>query len=290
MKDKGFLKDFKSKFKIVILHPDTYEEKGGFVTSKYRITLTIVILLFISILATASIIIFTPIREMIPGYTDATLSRRVYVMERRADSIENELKIKDKYIENMRRIIFEEELPDDSLASTILINKGVSKTPATSYVKSSKDSLFRLQFEAESQYNLFGSIFVNKDGKNNVPLFFSPLNGLITNHFNADAKHYGIDMVSKSDAVIKAIADGSVIFSDWSVENGYIIGIQHIGNIISIYKHNSSLIHQTGDVVHCGDPIAIIGGAGSTSTGPHLHFELWYNGNALNPEDYISFE
>jgi len=289
MKDKGFFSNFKSKFKIVILHPDTYEEKGGFNLSKMRLTFFMVMTVILIILGTAALIVFTPIRELIPGYTDATLSRRVYEMERRADSIENVLAQKDLYINNISRI-FSDEFFDDSLAAVALINKGVDKVPTVNDFKSEQDSLFRIQFESESQYNLFGSAFVNSERNNNIPTFFTPLKGLITNHFNSNSKHYGVDMVSKSDAVIKAITDGTVIFSDWSVEKGYIIGIQHSGNIISIYKHNSSLLHHEGDVVHAGDAIAIIGGSGSMSTGPHLHFELWCNGKPLNPEDYISFE
>lgn len=290
MKGKGFFNNFKSKFKIVILHPETYEEKGGFNMSKMRLTIFMVISVILIILGTAALIVFTPIRELIPGYTDVTLNRRVYEMECRADSIENVLVQKDQYIKNIRRIIFDDEFPDDSLAAVALINKGVKKVPTVDDFKSEQDSLFRLQFEAESQYNLFGSAFVSSNGRNNIPTFFTPLEGLITNRFNPNSKHFGIDMVSKSDAVIKAVADGTVVFSDWSVEKGYVIGIQHAGNIISIYKHNSSLLHNEGDVIHAGDAIAIIGGSGSMSTGPHLHFELWCNGKALNPEDYISFE
>jgi len=290
MKGKGFFNNFKSKFKIVILHPDTYEEKGGFNMSKMRLTVFTVIIVILIILSTASLIIFTPIRELIPGYTDVTLSRRVYEMERRTDSMEIMLRQKDQYINNIRRIVSNEKMPDDSLADIALINKGVNKVPVVNDFRSKQDSLFRLQFEAESQYNLFSSSFVNSKGKNNIPIFFSPLKGLITNHFNPNERHYGIDMVSNSNAIIKSVADGTVLFSDWSVEKGYIIGIQHVENIISIYKHNSTLLRHEGDIVHAGDAIAVIGGSGSISTGPHLHFELWCNGKALNPEDYISFE
>ena len=90
--------------------------------------------------------------------------------------------------------------------------------------------------------------------------------------------------------MIKATADGTVVYSDWTVENGYCIGIQHNGNLFSIYKHNAVLLKEEGDFVNAGDAIAIYGNSGSLSTGPHLHFELWYNGTPLNPEDYISFE
>ena len=246
---KNWFKNFKSKFKIVIIHPDTYEEKGGFNMSKMRITNMIVIYSLILIAVTTCLIFFTSLREFIPGYTDATLDRRVYTMERRADSIEEVFRQKDQYIENLKRIINDDNVDFDSIV--------MSSSNAISLVDQ---------------------------------LFFVPINGLVTNHFNANKKHFGVDVVANADAVIKATADGTVIFSDWSYEGGYVIGIQHNSNIISVYKHNATVMCREGDIVKAGDAIAVLGGGGSTSTGPHLHFELWFKGVPLNPEDYISFE
>ena len=251
MKSNWF-KNFKSKFKIVIIHPDTYEEKGGFNMSKMKITNMIIIYSLILIALTTCLIFFTSLRELIPGYTDATLDRRVYNMEHRADSIEEVFRQKDQYIENLKRIISDENMEFDSIGMP-----SVSSSNTISLVDQ---------------------------------LFFVPINGLVTNHFNADKKHYGVDVVAQADAVIKATADGTVVFADWSYEGGYIIGIQHHSNILSVYKHNATIMCREGDMVKAGDAIAVLGGGGSTSTGPHLHFELWFKGTPLNPEDYISFE
>lgn len=250
---KGWLKDFKSKFKVIIVHPETYEEKGGFNMSRMGFTNVVVIYSLVLIALTTCLIFFTSIRELIPGYTDVTLSRRIYKMEQRADSLNEVFRQKDQYIENMRRIINGEDVDFD--VKTIPMTEG-SVVTDDSYMVS----------------------------------FFVPLNGLVTNHFNGNTKHYGVDVVAKTNTVIKAAADGTVIFSDWSVEGGYIIGIQHDRNLISIYKHNATVMCHEGDKVKAGDAIAVVGGGGSTSTGPHLHFELWFKGYALNPEDYISFE
>lgn len=220
-----------------------------------RIIMMVVYSLII-IVVTTCLIFFTSLREFIPGYYDASLDRRVYNMERRADSIEEVFHQKDLYIENLRRIINNEDMSGDTLV-----------TSGSSYDDS----------------NLADKSF-------DVPLFFVPIKGMVTSHFNSNNKHFGVDVVSKTDAVIKATADGTVIFADWSYEGGYIIGIQHSSNIISVYKHNASLLCREGDIVRAGDAIAVLGGGGSTSTGPHLHFELWFKGMALNPEYYMSFE
>ena len=250
---KSWFNNFKSKFKVVIIHPETYEEKAGFNISKLSFWTTVFIYSLILIAITTSLIVFTPIRELIPGYTDVTLNRRLYNMEQRADSIEEVFHQKDLYIENLKRII-----NDDN-------------------------------FDASDE-DFISNTYFGSDDNIIMPMFFVPINGLVTNHFNSNNKHFGVDVVSKSDAVIKATADGTVIFADWSVEGGYIIGIQHDRNLISIYKHNATLLHHVGDVVRAGDAIAVLGGGGTTSTGPHLHFELWFNGHAMNPENYMSFE
>ena len=250
---KDWYKNFKSKFKIVIVHPETYEEKGRFNMSKMKFTNMVVIYSLLLIAITTCIIFFTSVRELIPGYTDVTLDRRLYNMERRADSLEEVFNHQDHYIENLKRIINGEEVDVDIKRTTVYPN--------------------------QPQMNI-----------TKIPTFFVPVNGLVTNHFNSNNKHYGVDVVANADAVIKATADGTVVFSDWSVEGGYVVGIQHDSNIISIYKHNASVLCHEGDVVKAGDAIAIVGDSGTTSTGPHLHFELWVNGRAVDPEDYISFE
>lgn len=221
--------------------------------SKMRFTNLVVIYSLILMALTTCVIFFTSIRELIPGYMDVTLDRRVYNMERRTDSMEQAFHQKDQYIENLKRIINGEEVDFDIKPTTIYTDQ-----PQT--------------------------------GQGKIQIFFVPVNGLVTNKFNRNNKHYGVDVVAAADAVIKAAADGTVVFSDWSVNGGYIVGIQHENDIISIYKHNASVLCHEGDVMKAGDAIAILGDSGTTSTGPHLHFELWVNGRAVNPEDYISFE
>ena len=246
---KSWFKGFKDKFKIVIIHPDTYEQKADFSMSKMRFTILVVFYTLTLIAITTCLIFFTSIREYIPGYTDVNLDRRVYNMEQRADSLEVALRQNDVYIKNLKRIVNDESFDDSDL----------ERTPINIY-------------------------------RSQAPLFIAPLNGMITNHFNYNNKHYGIDIVAKDDEIIKAMYDGTVVFSDWSVESGYIIGIQHDKNLMSVYKHNAELLHHEGDVVKTGDAIAVIGNGGSTSTGTHLHFELWFKGIPLDPEDYITFE
>lgn len=280
----------RKKYHLVVYNNETYEEKANF---KFTLLAFINIVIFSSVLLIVLVtylIAFTPLREYIPGYTDVSLNRRVYEMERRADSMELVFKQKDLYINNLKRIIMGDDFETDSVNSLLTTSSNANFNNIADK-KSKEDSLFRIEYESETRNNLFKhEIISDIPAEYKLVAFFSPMTGVVTSHFNREEKHFGIDIVADNNSVIKATSDGTVIYSDWTVENGYCIGIQHNGNLFSVYKHNAVLLKDDGDFVSAGEPIAIYGNSGSLSTGPHLHFEIWYNGTPLNPEDYISFE
>ncbi len=280
----------RKKYHLVVYNNDTYEEKANF---KFTLLAFLNIVIFSSVLLIVLVtylIAFTPLREYIPGYTDVSLNRRVYEMERRADSMELVFKQKDLYINNLKRIIMGDDFETDSVNSLLTTSSNTNFNNITDK-KSKEDSLFRVEYESETRNNLFKhEIISNIPAEYKLVAFFCPMTGVVTSHFNREEKHFGIDIVADNNSVIKATSDGTVVYSDWTVENGYCIGIQHNGNLFSVYKHNAVLLKDDGDFVSAGEPIAIYGNSGSMSTGPHLHFEIWYNGTPLNPEDYISFE
>lgn len=285
-----FIDRLRIKYRIVVYNNETYEEKVHFKLTLMNFFSIVVFSSVLLIVLVTYLIAFTHLREYIPGYTDVTLNRRVYEMEQRADSLEIVFAQKDLYINNLKKIIMGDDFETDSINS--LLTKS-SNTDFSKIVdrKSKNDSIFRAEYENDTRNNLFNTDILNETTADfDLVSFYTPMEGIVTNHFNRAEKHYGTDIVSDRSSVIKTIANGTVIYSDWTVENGYTIGIQHSGNLLSVYKHNSVLLKETGDFVNAGDAIAIYGNSGSLSTGPHLHFELWHNGTPLNPEDYISFE
>lgn len=289
-KRKKLKEKLHKKYRIVIYNYDTHEEKFHFRLTRMNVFGIVIISMLLLIILTTYIIAFTPLREYIPGYTDVSLNKRVYEMERRADSLEIIFQQKDQYINNIKRIIMDDDFTADSVNSLLTQSSNTDFNNIT-IKKSKEDSIFRANFEIETRNNLFNSpIMSDITADLKIVSFYSPIDGIVTNHFDRANKHYGTDLVASNNAVIKATADGTVIYSGWSVDNGYCIGIQHNGNLLSFYKHNAVLLKEEGEYVSAGDPIAIYGNSGSLSTGPHLHFELWYNGTPLNPEDYISFD
>lgn len=289
-KRKKLKEKLHKKYRIVIYNYDTHEERFHFRLTRMNAIGIVIVSMLLLIILTTYIIAFTPLREYIPGYTDVSLNKRVYEMERRADSLEIIFQQKDQYINNIKRIIMDDDFTADSVNSLLTQSSNTDFNNIT-IKKSKEDSIFRANFEIETRNNLFNSpIMSDITADLKIVSFYSPIDGIVTNHFDRANKHYGTDLVASNNAVIKATADGTVIYSGWSVDNGYCIGIQHNGNLLSFYKHNAVLLKEEGEYVSAGDPIAIYGNSGSLSTGPHLHFELWYNGTPLNPEDYISFD
>lgn len=290
-KEKRFHK-LRDKYRLVIFHDETFEEKVSFRLSRMSVFVSLVSLSVVLVVATIYIIAFTPLREYIPGYTDVGLTRQVYELEMTTDSLERIFKQKEVFLANLKRIIDGYDEIQDSIEVFHGQNTLKLFSPDTiSLYKSEEDSLLRLEFES-ARFNLYydqGQGRPIRRRNMNVTRFFVPLNGTVTSSFNILSGHFGIDIVAKSDEAIKATLDGTVIFADWTLDKGYVIGIQHSDNILSVYKHNAALLKKEGDLVKAGEPIAFIGGTGELSTGPHLHFELWRDGAPVNPEEFISF-
>ncbi|GAB4321032.1 MAG: M23 family metallopeptidase [Bacteroidales bacterium] len=281
----------RNKYRLVILNDETYEEKFSFRLSRLNVFVTVGFTILVLITGTIFLIAFTPLREYIPGYTDVTLSRRVNELLARTDSLEQVVYQKTLYLDNIRKIMSGELPGQDSLLTG---SSTASIDPSTvEYRRSPEDSILRAEFRREATYDLYYSDQSDERTENSLPysrLFYTPIEGVVTSEFDIGTGHYGIDLVAKPNEAVRAVLDGTVVFSDWSIETGYTIGIQHSGNFLSVYKHNSVLLKRQGALVKAGEPIAIVGASGELSTGSHLHFELWYNSTPVNPRDYIVFE
>jgi len=235
------------------------------------------------IIAVTILIAFTPLREYIPGYPTGKLRQRLIQNALITDSLEQKIDLYDRYFRDMRAMLSGENSLD-----TVTHRDSIVHPNLNDIRKLNEDSLFKDKLDQE-QFNLhISSGTTRKSGLASL-LFFPPVKGMISGKQDLAAGHYGVDIVSKLNTRISSALDGTVIFSEWTMETGYVIMIQHDQNIVTCYKHNAELLKKQGDQVKAGEVIAIMGNTGKETTGPHLHFELWVNGNPINPEDYISF-
>lgn len=272
------------KYRMVLLNEDTFEEVGNMRLTRLNLIALVGIVLILLVAITYSLIAYTNIRELIPGYPDATMRQHIRTNAMKLDSLENEQAIRDQYFDNLKRII-SGEVPELYMNDTT----GMVDSRNISFLRSPNDSLLRQQVEAEEQFRL--SVLDESQGNRNLyeMHFFTPVKGILTRSFSPSDGHFGIDLVSAPDEVVKAALDGTVTMSTWTLETGYVIQIQHDHELMSVYKHNATLFKTVGEKVAAGDAIAVVGNSGELTSGPHLHFELWHDRVPLDPADYIVF-
>ena len=286
-KNKKILTGLKVKYRMVVMNDQSLEEKASLKLTPLNVFVTIGIILLTLVTSTIYLIAFTPLREYIPGYADVHMKRNFIGLNLKADSLQMELASRDVFLANLKDVI-NGVAGTDSTPEYEAVSQVRFDTMKTLH-KSPEDSALRATIEQQDKYDL--ELTSTGTAANSISsfFFFTPVKGTVINRFDPVEKHYGIDVVAAKNEAIKSTLDGTVVLSTWTYETGYVIAIQHSNNLFSLYKHNSALLKKEGNYVKAGEVIAIIGNSGETSSGPHLHFELWHNGKAINPLDYMIF-
>ena len=278
----SFWKRIRFKYKLSFINENTLEEVWSFRLSQLSVFISLGVFAFSLVAFTAFIIIMTPIRNYLPGYLDVEVRKEIVQNALRADSLERMIEIQNLYLKNVTGIIsgtieLDSIREIDSLAR-VDADFEIPRSPEEEeYVKN---------FEQEEKYNL---TVLNT---NPLPMdglfFYKPVNGVISSHYQADIHHFGVDIAAASKESVLAL-DGTVMYAGYDPNQGNVIQLQHKNGFVSVYKHNELLLKEPGEQVVAGEAIALVGNTGKLSTGPHLHFELWYNGKPVNPEDFIVF-
>jgi murein DD-endopeptidase MepM/ murein hydrolase activator NlpD len=279
----------KSKFLFVIRREQDFSVITSFNISALRI-IAITILGFILVFGASLLLSKTLLKVWFdPAYKDSENTAMLIQMSETVDSLISEVEKKDFYVRNIQRIIAGEFDPNDEIEEQDSAQAGDKRTAETTLFEPSVATLSIIQEMrgVPLDVNVTGG---NEDRYLGDSYFFPPMKGVVTSIFDPVKDHFGIDVVAKENEAVKSIADGTVIFSAWTLGTGYVIGIQHSNELISIYKHNSVILKKVGDVIKGGEIVSIIGNTGELTTGPHLHFEIWYKGSPLNPQDFISFD
>tara|TARA_B100000809_G_C15116126_1_gene522500 strand:+ start:1014 stop:1871 length:858 start_codon:yes stop_codon:yes gene_type:complete len=271
----------KEKHKLSFTDDSTYNEKWSFQLSALNLISLAVFYSTLIIVIIFLLIRFTPLRSLFVDNTNLyELNQNLSENSIFIDSLEKKIGATDIYLKDLRKILKGEKMDDDLSDSSNFI----SGNYMPDFSKNAADSILRSKIEKET----IGEISFSNNDKE-IGFFMNPVHGLISKSFNRSNKHFGVDVVTQKDEPIKSTLEGIVIFSNWTSSEGNVIIIQHHNNIISAYKHCSILLEDLGSRVDVGDPIAIVGNSGEFTDGPHLHFEIWQNGVALNPQEFISF-
>jgi len=283
-KRKQLKKKLLHKYRLVILNEDTFEERVSFKLSRLNVFVVSTLFAFLLVAGTTLLIAFTPLREYIPGYSSTRLKKQAIDNAVKVDSLQLVLEENILYQNNIRKALTGEvqigDVNKDSLLEQFRLDAATLDLSPNR-----EDSLLRQQVANEDKFNIFESATSNGNF-----VLFPPVMGTISHGYNAQEKHYAIDIIAPNGSPVKAVEDGTVIFAEWTADTGYVIIIEHAFGLTSVYKHNGSLTKSQGDLVKSGEVIATVGNTGELTTGPHLHFELWSEGYPVNPINYIDFE
>ena len=283
-KKKGKLKQkLTDKYRLVVLNEDTFEERFSLKLSRLNVFVLSGFFSILLVVLTITLIAFTPIKEYIPGYSSALLKKNALIATLKTDSLKTQLSILENYTKALRPVLTGELKPEEADSLFLQQERIIINENALAATKA--DSIFREEVDSRDRFPI-----INNSQSNVKLVFFAPLNGQISQGFDPRSKHFAVDILANTGSPIKAIADGTVIFSGWTTETGYVIILKHSNNYISVYKHNGNLLKEQSDFVQSGEAIASVGSTGELTTGPHLHFELWSDGYALDPLKYIDFK
>jgi murein DD-endopeptidase MepM/ murein hydrolase activator NlpD len=290
----------RDKYRLVVMNDETFEEVSSFKLTPLNVYIIVSSMVVGTAILVTFLIIYTPLKRYIPGYGDfrrdteiASLRSKVSILEKEAEATRNYSAVIGKLLAGDVSGLSREEVEQQSEGVTdkkdSSIPENVGRIPEDEVLRNAVASGNVTGNQALASTSNAGNAVLR-----DVPLeqlfFIPPVSGESTATFDPGKDHFGIDVAAPRNTAIKSAADGMVIFAGYTVETGYSIAIQHPNNVVTMYKHNSLLLKKAGSAVKAGEAIAIIGNTGELTTGPHLHFELWYKGRPVNPSDYIIFK
>jgi len=270
------------RFHILLVNEKTLEKRKLFSSSSINLVASS-LFAFLLLLSTSFILIYiTPLKEYFRGYTSIELRENAVENSMKLDSLESLYISQSKYIKSLKDLLSGNISFEDLDQNT---ENTESNSLELEIVKTNQDdSLLRSLVDEEDKYNAF-----DLEGERFTTVLFPPVKGGLSSGFDYESKHYGVDIAMPENSPVHSISEGVVVFAEWTSETGFVIILEHLNGLTSIYKHNSSIIKTQGDRIETGEIIAFTGNTGSLTTGPHLHFELWYRGEPVDPESYIEF-
>jgi len=280
-KKTNFWKRIGFKYKLSVLNENTLENLFSFRISGLFAFLIVAFFAALLISLTAVVIINTPIRNYLPGYLDSEIRKDIVDNALRADSLESALEKQNRYLENISSIF-----RGDTVAPSVFLTDTLY-TSGKGLERSKREEEFLANYEEQEKYNL-SSLPASNTLPDNI-IFYRPVRGVISSKFDPKERHFGIDIAAAPKESVLATLGGTVVFTGFDANAGYVIQLQHKNGLVSIYKHNALLLKKEGEEVVAGEAIALVGNTGKLSTGTHLHFEIWFNGFPINPETVIVF-
>ncbi len=315
---QGLLERMRKRYRVELIDDETLSQSRQFFLRPMSLALAGTVVLVLVVLGTSTLFVLTPaLHSLIPNYEDpAVIQARKDSLLEVVKSTEARLEIYEAYSRSLRQVagLKTGEMDFDSSQVGVLeadqqtylhVDNGAPAEPQPSPEAGLEFQETQVPYEAATGQSRVETVYVNRPVAENfsdrparqreenpgewLQKLFLPLQGEMQRGYNPGGLHYGVDIVAGENTLIRAAADGFVILSEYSDNNGWVIGIATKGDIVTFYKHNSRLLKTAGTYVYAGEPVAVIGNSGENSSGMHLHFELWYAGKPVDPANYLAF-
>lgn len=275
------------KYRLVLINDETFQEERSFRLIPFNVITIIGGIIMLISLITILLLVFTPLGYIVPERSNQHIRTQLNTIYLHIDSLEQSVAERDLFIHKVKELVFEQYEYEENVQdpSSNKANKNVDVPEKSNELK----ELMEIVDNETELGNLLENTLQQERNINSM-IFKAPIKGMVSDTFAPSRAHFGTDVIAPKGTVIKSTHKGTVIVATWSADTGHMIGIQHENNVLSFYKHNSSLLKKAGMTVKAGEGIAIIGNTGEMTEGPHLHFEMWFNGQPINPERYIQFE
>lgn len=286
-KKKNIIRKLFQKHTLIILNEESQEEQFSVRLNRMNVLVIIALFTFFTIACTTLTLLYTPLHNYIlPSEKQVSVKdkQEILLLTEKVEELEARAKSNDVYIKNLRAILAGEiPMPQiDTTNNQITTSVELDKFDLS---PTREDLDLRKEVEQEEMFSVEG----NSNGGELGSLLFTPLKGIITSGYEPEENHLAIDIAAQEGEAIKSVAPGTVVFTDWTPDTGFVAIIQHARGMISVYKHALTVYKKMGDVVKKGEVIAAVGNTGELTTGPHLHFELWIDGSPVDPQQYIVF-
>lgn len=282
MKLKEIVGYLRERNKLSLRNVRTGQEIWHVFVSRINMVLAAVALLLIVFVASLTTVAYTPVLDLIPGYPGSRSREALIAGIMKLDSLSAEVRRWEEYHADFAKILDGQvPVPEGDTLRRQGVKGGVAP-------RIGLDSVLREQMTAE------GSPYRLEDGNagrlrsESTFEMLPPVKGIVARTFSPQNGLYGVEIAPAPNQGVLAVLDGTVILNTWNPETGNIVVIQHGGNMVSIYKQAAKVMKSTGEHIRAGEPVAVTGPLTDNKI-PHLTFELWYNGTAVDPENYIVF-
>lgn len=289
-----FTSHSKDNYRLVVMNADTFDEVGAYNLTPLNLYVALSSLILLLTIGVFMIVAYTPLRKYVPGYGDVVQRQEVMALEEELRSLQKSLTTQMEYTENFRRILVGEVTTGDEVESRLV---PVEEVELEAVTLTEEEIRLRREMDLERVGKTARDGKVANGGNSargeatalEQLYLVAPVNGEIRTPYDLGKGHLGVDILAAKNTAVKAAAEGIVFMSEYTSANGNVVGVQHSNDLITFYKHNSELLKKVGERVRSGEAIAISGNTGTLSTGPHVHFEMWYRGQSVNPADYLNF-